>query len=290
MGQNLTALSIKNLNKKWKNSDFELQNISIDLPKGTILGLVGRNGAGKTTTISCVLGLLAKDEGIITIFGQNIDKRLESINDEIGVVLDADVFSQVLSAKKINKIMKHIYKNWDERLFFDYIEKFKLPIDNTIKTYSAGMKKKLAFSVAISHNPKLLILDELSSGLDPVSRDELLEMLLEFIQDENKAILLSSHITTDLEKIADYVVFICDGKVLLFEAKDTLLYEYGIIRCSHDQYIQIDEYDIISSIRNENSIHALARNIRDLKLKYPNIIINKPSIDEILLILQGEKK
>ena len=191
-------LEIKNLSKKYDS--FELKNINIELPKGTIMGFIGENGAGKTTTIKSILNIINKDSGQIKIFG--LDNKETKIKEDIGVVLDDSFLSEYLNPLGINKIMKNIYKNWDEKLYFKYLEDFKLSKEKISKEYSNGMKMKLKIAVALSHHPKLLILDEPTSGLDPIARNEILDIFQEFIQDENKGIFVSSHITSDLEHIA----------------------------------------------------------------------------------------
>ena len=195
-------LEIKNLCKKY--NEFELKNININLPKGMIMGLIGENGAGKSTTIKAILNIINFDEGEIKLFGLDSKKSEKNLKEDIGVVLDDSFLSDYLTPKDINKIMKVIYINWDEKLYMNYIENFKLPKGKIIKEYSSGMKMKLKIAVALSHHPKLLILDEPTSGLDPVARNEILDIFQEFIQDEENSILVSSHITSDLEHISDY--------------------------------------------------------------------------------------
>ena len=219
-------LEVTNLNKKY--SDFELKNINIKLPKGMIMGLIGENGAGKSTTIKSILNVINTDSGEIKIFEKDNRKYEKEIKEEIGVVLDDSFLSEYLNPNDINKIMKNIYKNWDEKLYFNYVEKFKLPKDKISKEYSSGMKMKLKIAVALSHHPKLLILDEPTSGLDPIARNEILDIFQDFIQDEENGILVSSHITSDLEHIADYITFISEGKIVFTKTRDELLDNYGI--------------------------------------------------------------
>lgn len=211
-------LEIKNLSKKYDS--FELKNINIELPKGTIMGFIGENGAGKTTTIKSILNIINKDSGQIKIFG--LDNKETKIKEDIGVVLDDSFLSEYLNPLDINKIMKNIYKNWDEKLYFKYLEDFKLSKEKISKEYSNGMKMKLKIAVALSHHPKLLILDEPTSGLDPIARNEILDIFQEFIQDENKGIFVSSHITSDLEHIADYITFINNGEIIFSKTNTNL--------------------------------------------------------------------
>ena len=213
------SLIISELTKTY--TDFVLDNVSFSVPNGSIVGLIGENGAGKSTIINAVLGLIQKNSGCISLFGKN--ELDNTVKEQIGVVFDGSIYPENLSPKKINQIMQYIYNSWDKQTFFNLLNQFSIPLDKQIKKFSKGMKMKLAISVALSHQPKLLILDEATSGLDPVIRDDILDMLLEFMQNEEHSILLSSHITNDLEKIADYIVFIHEGQVAFFKSKDELM-------------------------------------------------------------------
>lgn len=214
-------LEVKNLCKSYDR--FSLKNINIELPKGSIMGLVGENGAGKSTTIKSILNLVNTSDGIIKIFGLDVKEHENEIKEDIGVVLDDSFLSEYLNPTDINSIMKNIYKNWDKELFFKYIEDFNLPKDKISKEYSSGMKMKLKIAVALAHRPRLLILDEPTSGLDPVARNEILDIFQEFIQDEEHGIFVSSHITSDLESIADYITFINNGEIVLSKTRDEVL-------------------------------------------------------------------
>lgn len=214
-------LEVKNLCKNYDK--FSLKNISLNLPKGTIMGLVGENGAGKSTTIKAILNLVNTSDGIIKIFGLDCKEHEMEIKEDIGIVLDEGFVSEYLNPKDINTIMKDMYKNWDEELYFKYLADFKLPEDKISKEYSSGMKMKLKIAVALAHHPKLLILDEPTSGLDPVARNDILDIFQDFIQDEEHGIFISSHITSDLESIADYITFINNGEIVLSKTRDELL-------------------------------------------------------------------
>lgn len=214
-------LEVKNLCKMYDK--FSLKNINIELPKGTIMGLIGENGAGKTTTIKAILNLVNINDGKIKILGLDSKENKKEIKEDLGIVLDEGFLSEYLNPKDINSIMKCIYKNWDEELYFKYIENFKLPKDKISKEYSSGMKMKLKIAVALAHKPKLLILDEPTSGLDPVARNEILDIFQEFIQDEEHSVFVSSHITSDLESIADYITFINNGEIVLSKTRDELI-------------------------------------------------------------------
>ena len=281
-------LEVKNLNKKYK--DFQLKNVNLSLPKGMIMGLIGENGAGKTTTIKAVLNIINTDSGEIKIFGLDNKKEEKKIKQDIGVVLDDSFLSEYLNPMDINKIMKNFYQNWDEKLYFKYIEEFKLPKNKISKDYSSGMKMKLKIAVALSHHPKLLILDEPTSGLDPVARNEILDIFQDFIQDEEHAILVSSHITSDLEHIADYITFINNGEIVLTKTKDELLDRYGIVKCSEQEFKKINKADYLKYKKNRYEYEILVENKNEFKRKYDIQIIDKPTIEDIMLIyIKGEK-
>lgn len=283
-----SILEVKNLVKKYKG--FELKNINITLPKGTIMGLIGENGAGKSTTIKSILNIINVDSGNIKIFGLDYKKNEKQIKEDIGVVLDDSFLSDYLNPKNINKIMKNFYKNWNEKLYFKYIEDFKLPQDKMAKDFSSGMKMKLKIATALSHHPKLLILDEPTSGLDPVARNEILDIFQEFIQDEEHSILVSSHITSDLEHIADYITFINEGKIVLSKTRDDLLENYGIVKCSENEYKKIDKKDFIKYKKNKYDYNILIENKQEFKRKYDISVIDKPTIEDIMLIyIKGDK-
>ena len=281
-------LEIKNLSKKYKG--FELKNVNIKLPKGMIMGFIGENGAGKTTTIKSILNIINRDSGEIKIFGLDNKENERKIKEDIGVVLDDSFLSEYLNPSDINKIMKNIYKNWDEKLYFKYIEDFKLPKEKISKEYSSGMKMKLKIAVALAHHPKLLILDEPTSGLDPVARNEILDIFQEFIQDENKGIFVSSHITSDLEHIADYITFINNGEIIFIKTRDELLENYGIVKCSEEQFKKIDKKDYIKYKKNRYEYDVLIEDKYEFKKKYDISVIDKTSLEDIMLIyIKGEK-
>ena len=281
-------LEIKNLSKKYDG--FELKNVNIELPKGMIMGFIGENGAGKTTTIKAILNIINRDSGEIKIFGSDNKENERKIKEDIGVVLDDSFLSEYLNPSDINKIMKNIYKNWDEKLYFKYIEDFKLPKEKISKEYSSGMKMKLKIAVALAHHPKLLILDEPTSGLDPVARNEILDIFQEFIQDENKGIFVSTHITSDLEHIADYITFINNGEIIFTKTRDELLENYGIVKCSEEQFKKIDKKDYIKYKKNRYEYDVLIENKYEFKKNYDISVIDKPSLEDIMLIyIKGEK-
>ena len=280
-------LEVKNLCKKY--NQFELKNVNLTLPKGMIMGLIGENGAGKTTTIKSILNL-TNSTGEINIFGLNVKKYDKKIKQDIGVVLNENFFSEYLNPKDINKIMKNIYKNWDEKLYFKYLEDFKLPQNKISKEFSSGMKMKLKIAVALAHHPKLLILDEPTSGLDPVARSEILDIFQDFIQNGENSIFVSSHITSDLEHIADYITFIDNGEIVLSKTRDELLEEYGIVKCSKAEFEKINKKDYVKYKVNRYEYDVLVENKSEFKRKYDFNVIDKPTLEDIMLIyIKGEK-
>ncbi len=253
------------------------------------MGLIGENGAGKSTTINAILDLIKKDDGTVTFWGQELSSS-KQLKEDIGVVFDGVNFYETLTPAKVGKISEKAYKQWDEYLYRDYLKRFGLPLDKEIKTLSKGMKMKLCIAVALSHKPKLLILDEATSGLDPVMRDDILEVFLDFVQDENHSILMSSHITTDLEKVADYITFIHQGKVLFCKTKDELRYKYGIIRCGAAVFDQIDKSEILAYRKDDYQWNVLVADKEKARNKYKAAVVDDATIDDILLLyVKGER-
>ena len=263
------ALTISGLTKTYQ--DFVLDDVSFSVPTGSIVGLIGENGAGKSTTIRAALGLVPKEAGSISVLGQ--EELDNEIKEQIGIVFDGNNFSENLSPKKIERVMKDVYRSWNTQTFLALLKKFGLPVGKPIKQFSKGMKMKLAIAVALSHNSKLLILDEATSGLDPVIRDDILDMLLDFVQDETHSILLSSHITSDLEKIADYIVFIHQGKVVFSKPKDELTEQYGIIKCGTAQFDALDKSDVIVYRKMDYEWQVLVADRDKMQKKYPKAMI-----------------
>ena len=280
-------LEVRNLTKQY--ADFTLDHVSFSIPKGTIMGLIGENGAGKSTTINAILDLIHKDDGTVTFWGQELSSA-KQLKEDIGVVFDGINFYETLTAAKVGKISQTAYKQWDDRLYREYLNRFQLPTDKEIKTFSKGMKMKLCIAVALSHRPKLLILDEATSGLDPVMRDDILDVFLEFVQDEEHSIMISSHITTDLEKVADTITFIHQGKVLFCKAKDELLYHYGIIRCGAAIFDEIDKSAILAYRKEDYQWNVLVADKEKARRRYKNAVVDDAAIDDILLLyVKGER-
>ena len=281
-------IELQNLSKKYK--DFELKNISFNVPQGCIVGLIGENGAGKTTTIKSILNI-TKSEGTIKIFGEDIRKNEKEIKEKIGVVLDDSFLADYLTPKQINSIMKDIYPTWKESKYIELLKQFNLPLNKLIKEFSSGMKMKLKIAVAISHNPQILILDEPTSGLDPVVRSEILDIFRKYIEeDETRSILLSSHITTDLEHISDYIIFIEKGNIVFNMPTLELLENYGVIKCSKDDFLKIDSKDYIRYKKGKYQYEVLTEDKNNIRKKYNITTIDKPSIEEIMVFyIKGEK-
>ena len=283
-----SILEVKHLNKKY--GDFELKDINFNLYSGKIIGFVGENGSGKTTTIKSILNLIKIDSGEINIFNEPHDKLSRELREKIGVVLDDGFLPEQLNYEDMRAIMSNLYSKWDDKLFYEYIKKFKLPKNKNMKEYSSGMKMKLKLIVALCHHPKLLILDEPTSGLDPIARYDVLDILKDFIKDGDNVILISSHITSDLENIADYIMFINEGKIILEQKKDILMMEYGIVRIDEEKIKEIDKDDYIKYLCYKDISLILTSNKKDFKRKYPQFEIERASIENIMLIyMRGVK-
>lgn len=278
------AIEIKDLVKQFDN--FKLGPINLTIPKGTIVGYIGQNGAGKSTTIKLLLGLLNKDSGEIKILDE-INPSSVGLKDKLGIVFDDLLVPEEMTLIDVEKFCSRVYSKWNKNSFYRFKEKFNLSEKKIIKNYSRGMKMKLSMAVALSHNAELLILDEATSGLDPIVREEILDLLLDFMQDENHTILISSHILSDLEKVADYIAFINDGKILFMETKDELKENYGICTLSNEEVTSIDEEAIVG-----RRVHSFGQELLVKKNLIPNsIIFQKPSIEDIMIyFVKGVKK
>ncbi len=280
----MNALEIKNLTKKFPG--FTLENLTLTLPMGCIMGLIGENGAGKSTTIKLILDMLHKDSGSITVLGRDNEDNICLTKEDVGVVLDEAGIPECLTAKQVGKVMQYIYRNWDEGEYNRLLEKLSLPKNKPFKDFSRGMKMKLGIAVALSHGSKLLLLDEATSGLDPVVRDEVVEMFYDFTRDETHSILISSHIVSDLEKLCDYVAFLHNGKLLLCEEKDKLLAEYGIVHCTAEQLKALDSQAVKHKKESPYGIELIVK--RDA---VPNgLNISPVNIEELFIFMVKEAK
>lgn len=278
-------LELDKVNKRYEKSTFSLKDISFSLEEGSILGFIGENGAGKSTTLNLILNVLHKDSGTIKIFGREMSDEDADIREKISVVYDSGNFPEYLNAGQLSNIFSGIYKNWNDRVFNDYLDRFNLSKKQAIKTYSRGMGMKLALAAALSHEAELLLLDEATSGMDPIMRDEILDILLDFVREEKHSVLISSHITSDLEKIADYIVFIHDGRIILNTKKDDLIYEYGVIRCPDEDFVKISKEDIIAYRKKDYQTDVLVSDKNAILKKYKGLTVDSPSLEEIMLIL-----
>lgn len=284
----INTVEVKNLSKDY--GEFKLEDVSFSLPKGTVTGLIGENGAGKTTIIKSILGLIRKDKGLIKLWDQELSEENSFLKENIGVVLDDIKFYGEMTPRQAEKVLKKAYTNWDSDLYEKYLKEFKIRDNTKIKDLSRGMKMKLQIALALAHHPKLLIFDEATSGLDPVMRDDLLEILYDFIQDEENTILISSHNITDLEKIADYILFIHDGSVVFDKPKEKITEEMGIVRCGEEELEDITRENIIAYKANPHSLDVLVNNIDEVKRKNPGLTVDRADIDEIMLIyLKGQR-
>ena len=280
-------LEVKDLTKRYDG--FTLDHVSFQVPGGCIMGLIGENGAGKSTTIKAVLDLIHRDAGTVTFWGQELSASSD-LKEDIGVVFDGINFYETLTPAQVGRILGAAYRRWDDDLYKQYLERFSIPKEKEIKGLSKGMKAKLSIAAALSHRPKFLIMDEATSGLDPVMRDDMLDVFLEFVQDEEHSILMSSHITTDLEKVADYITFIHQGKLLFCKSKDELRYQYGIVRCGAAAFEQMDKSQVLAWRKEDYQWDVLVPDKEKARRLYKNAVVDDATIDDILLLyVKGER-
>ncbi len=280
------AIEIRGLCKRYKG--FSLDDLNLDLPYGCVLGLVGENGAGKSTTIRLIMDALERDGGTVSVLGaDNQSKEFLDLKEDIGVVLDETFVPEVINARQMGKIMAGTYKNWDQAVYDGWIRRFDLPPDKKFKDYSRGMTMKLGIAAALSHRPRLLLLDEATGGLDPMVREELLEVFADFAAEEGHAVLLSSHIVSDLERICDYIAFLHKGRLVLCEEKDLLLDKYGILKCSKEQLANIPEEAIHGRRVGTYGVEALV----EREFMPRDAVVDRASLEDIILyMVKGEQK
>ncbi len=271
------SIEIKGLTCRYSN--FALENLYLTVPNGTVMGLIGENGAGKSTTIKAILGLIKPESGSVTVLGEDSMKLSAAVKEQIGVVFDTLPFPAVLTAKQLDKVLKGTFKSWDSTEYYNYLERFCLPADKKLGSFSRGMQMRLSIAAALSHHPKLLVLDEPTGGLDPVMRAEILDLLMDFIQDESHSILISTHITSDLEHIADYIGFIHKGHLVFSEERNALKEKHRVLKCTDEELKRIDPADIIGMRRGRFSNEVLTT----AGDKYPDIAQDIPSIDELMV-------
>ena len=282
------AIEIKDLTKHFDG--FTLDNVSFSVPKGSIMGFIGQNGAGKSTTINSLLGIIKPDSGEMKMLGMDAVKDELAIKRDISAVFDELPFHEQLNAKMLDKILSHIYTTWDSSTFFGYLKRFSLPEKKKFGKFSKGMKMKLQIAAALSHKAKLLIMDEATTGLDPVVRSEILDIFMEYLQDENNSILMSSHITSDLEKIADSVTFIDRGKILISGYKDDILDSHGIMKCTKEDYAAVSRDDFISARVTDFGAELLISDKAACAKKYSGAVIDSATLDDIMVYYVNREK
>ena len=282
------VIELKNVVKDY--GDFKLDHISFAVPEGSVCGFIGQNGAGKTTTINLILDIINRDEGEISLFGKPVDQDHAYVREDVGVVFDEMGFHEFMTAKDINIMMKNIYKNWDEVAFFDYLKKFSLPSKKKCGAFSRGMRMKLQIAAAMSHKAKLLIMDEPTSGLDPIVRNEMIGIFRDFVVEEYHTILLSSHITGDLEKIADEVVFIDGGKIVLSGNKDEILEKHGILKCKKEEASKVSEALIVGVEEEAYSTSILVNDRHAAAKLYPDMVIEEAALEDIMIYYVNAEK
>lgn len=282
------AVKITNLRKDF--SGFSLKDISFSLPTGSIMGFIGENGAGKTTTIKLILNQMKKNSGTVEVFGMDHLTYEKQIKEEVGVVLDQGFFYEGLTPLQAAAILRRLYKNWDQTLFLDYLHRLQVPAKQCIKEFSKGMRMKLSIICALAHHPRLLLLDEPTSGLDPVVRKDILDLFQEFIQDEDHSILISSHITDDLEKISDYITFIHDGEIVFSEPTDDITGRYGIIKCGQERFAALPKDSYVSASKTAFGISALTDDRCTLQKACPDLILEPASLEDIMIFYHARKE
>ncbi len=282
------VIELKGVSKDY--GDFKLDDVSFSVPEGSVCGFIGQNGAGKTTTIQIILDAINRDSGEVYVFGKNMDKDSALLRENIGVVFDEMGFHDFLNARQINTIMKNVYKNWNQEKYFEYLKLFSLPTKKACGSFSRGMRMKLQIATALSHNAKLLIMDEPTSGLDPIVRNEMLQIFREYVVEEDHTILLSSHITGDLEKLADEVVFIDGGKIVLKGNKDEILEKHGILRCKKDELKNISESLLVSAETSSLGAEVLVNDRKAAEKLYPEMIIEPAELEQIMIYYVNRAK
>ena len=281
------AIQIQNLSKVYE--DFSLKNITLNIPKGSILGLVGANGAGKSTMIQSLLGLIRSEYDAIKILGKDLQTQEKEIKEDIAVIYDVSHYNLQYTPKFIGAMLQKVYQNWDVERYHGYLKRFGLPEDKRLKTFSKGMKMKLEFAIAFSHAPKILILDEATSGLDPVFRDEILDLIREFTEEEEHTVLMSSHITSDLDKVADYIALIHDGTLQFVKTYDEIRDDYGILHCGKDFFETLREEDIVSFKKEPYEYKVLVKNKNEILRVFPELEMERASVEDIMLFyVKGE--
>lgn len=282
------ALSVTGLKKHYR--DFCLDDINFTVPTGSVVGLIGENGAGKSTTLNCILGLVKPDAGNIQILGKPDPYDGASVRRELGIVFDGDNFQLSYTPKTLRGLMRILYPGWNDEIYTAQLKRMALPENKSIRKFSRGMKAKMALAVAFSHEARLLILDEPTSGLDPVVRDEVLDLLLEYVAEGDRSVLISSHITTDLKKVADSIVLIHEGSVIFQQPKDDLIYHYGILRCTTPQFQELPRKEILRCRRQNTAWEVLVADRQAAAARHPDLVVDPATLDEIMLLyIKGKR-
>lgn len=282
------AIEIKGLSKEYK--DFKLDHISLNVPTGSVVGLIGENGAGKSTFIQAILGLINADYENINVFGKDLKMNGKQIREDIAVIFDETHYNLHFTPIFISKILSKIYASWNQEKYIEYLERFQLPQKKKLKDFSKGMKMKLEFAIAFSHDPKIFILYEATSGLDPIFRDEILDLLREYTEDENHTVLMSSHITSDLDKIADYIAYIHQGQLMFVKTYDDIHENYGIMNCGKKIFESLNQEDIVAYKKEEFGYKVMIKNRLEIQKVFKDLEIEKASIEDIMLYdMKGEK-
>lgn len=282
------ALEVKNLTKQY--DDFTLNQITLSIPSGTVVGLVGENGAGKSTFLHSVTGILHSSYDTLKVLGKDFETNEKEIKEDVAVIFDTTHYNLSFTPKFIGLILSKTYKNWNMETYYHYLELFGLPLEKKLKTFSRGMKMKLEFAIAFSHNAKFLILDEATSGLDPVVRDDILNILRDFTLQEDHTVLLSSHITSDLEKISDYIAYIHQGNLLFMIPYEELHEKYGIIHAGKDFFDSLNPEDVIGYIEEPYSFSILVKNRFAIQEVFQDLEIARATIEDIMLFYVKGKK
>ena len=278
------AVEIRGLCKSF--GSFGIRDLDLDIPRGYVVGLIGENGAGKTTLIKCITGANIPDSGEVRLFGSQERSGSEG---RLGVVFDECHFFQQMNGEQIGKLMSSLFADWDDARYRGLMSDFDIPLDKRVKDYSRGMRMRIQVAVALSHSPDLVIMDEATAGMDPAARDEFLDLVMEYMQDESHTVLMSSHITSDLERIADYIVFIHQGRIVMNGPKDEILENYGIVKGNESAVLAVGRENIVSVKRDQFSTSALVRDRQGVAEAYPELVVDPASLDDIMvMVIRGD--
>ena len=280
------VVELKNVTKQFK--EFSVKNINLQVKQGFVTGFIGENGAGKSTTIKMMMNLLKPDAGEVKLFGLDYKSHEKAIKERIGFVYDSNIFFEGLNMKDIKRIVAPAYKQWDDTLFYRYVEQFKLPLNKAIKTFSKGMQMKASLAIALSHHAELIIMDEPTAGLDPIFRRELLDLLQELMIEDNRTIFFSTHITTDLDRIADYIAFMQNGEIVFNQSIHNVAENYALVKGGVDLLDRDTEKDFVHIHRSSMGFEALTDNIKEVKNTFGDtVVIERASLEDIMYYLKG---